>query len=38
MWTDEHQQTFDALKHMVTMIPVLKTLKEDLPYLVKTDA
>jgi hypothetical protein len=37
-WTEERQQAFDALRHAITMAPVLKTPQEDLPYLVETDA
>jgi hypothetical protein len=37
-WTEERQQAFDALKHAITSAPVLKTPREDLPYLVETDA
>jgi hypothetical protein len=36
-WTAECQQAFDALKYAITMAPVLKTLCEDLPYLMETD-
>jgi hypothetical protein len=37
-WTEECQQAFDTLKHAITLAPILKTLGEDLPYLVKMDA
>jgi hypothetical protein len=37
-WTEEHQTTFDALKHAITTAPVLKILREDLLYLLETHA
>src|SRR5262249_34886422 len=37
-WTDECQWAFDALKLAITSAPVLKTPRQDLPYLLETDA
>jgi hypothetical protein len=37
-WTEEHQMAFDALKHAITTALVLRIPREDLPYLVETNA
>jgi hypothetical protein len=36
-WTEECQAAFSALKHAITMAPVLHNPWEDLPYLVEMD-
>jgi hypothetical protein len=36
-WTEKCQAAFNTLKHTITTTPALKTLREDLPYLLDMD-
>jgi RNase H-like domain found in reverse transcriptase len=38
LWSEKHDKAFAALKHALTIAPVLKIPDPTKPYIVKTDA